>query len=173
MDDYLILSSQWRVAICIQCQQGVKAENVVGHFKGAHHRLSKKQAESIEQQLALTDVIQDSRTFEPISALDEPIPGLRIHQGAFVCVADPACSYTAVCKASMKTHCAIHHKGHRKRSSVEDDSSSWVPVRRYQQMFPTGHGSNYFRVVPISSPINQTAGDAAPVNADDEVKHMA
>jgi hypothetical protein len=172
MNEYLIVFSQWRVIICIQCQQNVKTKNVVDHFKKTHHKLFKNQTKSIEQQFALTDVIQDFRIFEFIFALNEFISKLKIHHEIFVCVVDFACFYTTVSFFNMKSHCVIHHKKHRKRFSMKKNSSSWISMRRYQEMFTNDHDNNYFRVNFISSSINQIVDDAISMNANNEIKQL-
>ena len=172
MNEYLIVFSQWRVIICIQCQQNVKTKNVYDHFKKTHHKLFKKQTKSIEQQFVLTKIIQNFQTFEFIFVLNEFISKLNIHQEIFVCVIDFACFYTTIIKINIKTHCVIYYKKHRKRFSMKKNSSSWISMRRYQQMFTNDNDNNYFRVNFISSSINQIVDDTISINAIDEIKRL-
>ena len=133
----------------------VGPENATGHLTGPHHRLAKAQADIIKRELAQSPMIRNLAAFEPITGLDELIPELNIYHNAFVCAIEPACTYTALSVNSMKQHCSIKHPGFRKRSSIERSDTSWIYVRRCQQMFPSGHGSNLFRVDPIPSIIDE------------------
>lgn len=57
MDQFFQISSQWRVAICIQCQHAVWPSSVAGHSKGVHHRLSTKEASRIKREVQEASVI--------------------------------------------------------------------------------------------------------------------
>ena len=132
MDQYFIISSQWNVIICVQCQHAIRPEDVLGHLTGFHHQLPKAENDLVKQELAQSTIIQNMLTFEPISGLDEPIPGLKIYNNGFMCATDPACTYSALKDTSIKQHFATKHLGVRKRSSYskQSDQTSWIKVQR-------------------------------------------
>ena len=78
MKQHLIVFSQWRVIICIQCQHEIKSKHVIDHFTKYQHKLLKNQIELIHQELAQTNVIQDSQRFEFIFDLNEFIFELKM-----------------------------------------------------------------------------------------------
>lgn len=82
MDQFFYISSQWRVAICIQCQHAVWPSNVAGHLKGARYRLPTKETLRIKRKVQETSVMQDPAEFAGIQALDEPIPELKVYHDA-------------------------------------------------------------------------------------------
>ena len=172
MKQHLIVFSQWRVIICIQCQHEIKSKHVIDHFTKYQHKLLKNQIELIHQELAQTNVIQNSQRFESIFDLNEFIFELKMQNKIFVCVVDFVCIYTTTKIANMRSHCSIHHLDHKRRFSIEKIFSSWIFVSRCQQMFSFDHDSNYFRMNFISSTMNETNDDVISVNAIDEVEQL-
>ena len=170
MNQHLIVFSKWRVIICIQCQHAIKSKHVINHFIKNQHKLFKSQVELIQQELAKTNVIQNSQTFEFIFDLNEFIFDLKIYNNVFICVVDSVCIYTTFSFNSMKQHCFNQHFDIRKRFSIEKNSTSWISMSRCQQFFSFDHDSNYFRMNFISTTMNKTNDDAISVNSIAKIK---
>lgn len=141
---------------------------MAGNLIGAQQRVPAKEASRIRREVEATSVIQDPAEFEPIPAQDEPIPRLKVYDDAWTCTVQPSCQFTALKVGSLKVHCAKEHRGVRPRSSYrvqEAQEDPWIRLR-CQQMFPSQHGSNYFRVGPLTP----AEDDSVPIDAMAEAR---
>ena len=141
---------------------------MAGHLKEAQHRLLVNEASRIKHEVERASVCQEIADFEPIQALDDFIPKLKVYHDAWSCTVDPRCYYTALKINSLKYYCAREHRDQRSRSRYRVQNTrndSWARVD-CQQMFPSQHGSNYFRVRLLRS----AADNSTPVDAVAETK---
>ncbi|KAL8626151.1 hypothetical protein Q9189_008167, partial [Teloschistes chrysophthalmus] len=106
-----------------------------------------KEVARIKREVEETSVIRDPADFELIQELDEPIPGLKLYHDAWTCTAETTCHFTALATRTLKNHCATQHRGARVSC---------------QQMFPAQHGSNYFRIGPLTLAEDD---EAVPIDA--------
>lgn len=132
MDQFFMISAQWRVVICKHCEHAVWPRNIAGHLKGPRHRLPAKEAAGIKREIESAPVIQDPSDFELIQGLDEPIAGLKVYHDAWTCTAESGCHFTTVAMGTIKNHCAKQHRGVRSRSKYRVQGGRddlWVRVQ--------------------------------------------
>ena len=131
-----------------------------------------KEASRIRGEVEATSVIQDPAEFERIPPQDEPIPRLKVYHDAWTCTVEPTCQFTALKVGSLKVHCAQEHRGARRRSRYRVDNAqgdAWVRVQ-CQQMFPSQHGSNYFRIGSLAAAMDEPVPMDAIATARQQVR---
>ncbi|OKP11117.1 hypothetical protein PENSUB_3487 [Penicillium subrubescens] len=156
-DQYFICNRQWGVAICRQCERGVRPREIVRHLTNikGKHRISKRVAEQVLDIIRQTDEwnsIEDETRSLP-AAVDRPIPALPIYQDGLQC---QFCRQIYRSRESLRVHWSKEHRfsayghGGKPRPSEiaagkqkqEEGAKSVV----CQQVFPRGLGSHYIHV---------------------------
>lgn len=149
---------EWQVVICKQCQHAVWPEEVRGHLQGKQHRISRKEADAVADEIEQwPGIIHYRGEFNVPSRIDEPIPELPLYTDGFQCRLDTArCSYICRDEKTLKKHWHIEHNWsirQKRGGSVPDRKKA--NKRRFQQgarrvycqrFFPSRHGSQYFEI---------------------------
>ena len=104
--DYFDHIPAWRVIVCKACRHAVWPGEVQGHLQGKQHRISKKDAIQIAEEVEQwPGIVQYPTEFEVPVYIDKPVPELPLYEDGFKCELAPAqCSHICRGQASMRVH---------------------------------------------------------------------
>jgi superfamily II DNA helicase RecQ len=161
----------YRLFICVPCQNGVRRQHLRTHFQKQHHL----QGEDLRTLLEYVDRemrnITEPRDEIIPDSVNQPIPDLPVYSDGLLCHIDlRLCGYICRREHDMKKHYRQKHQWsqftHRGRPSssvrrreAEEGSKPWKEVS-CQRVFPAGPGSQYFEVK------STRPADAGHVNDD-------
>ncbi|KAJ5318203.1 hypothetical protein N7476_004623 [Penicillium atrosanguineum] len=156
-DQYFICNKQWGVAICRQCEHGVKPNKIVRHLTSpkGKHRISKRVAEQVVDIIRHTDewdsVEEETRSFP--TTVSRPIPVLPVYQDRLQC---QFCRQVYRSRDSLRVHWSKEHQfsaygygGKPRPSEVaagKQNQEGRVKQVVCQRFFPRGWGSHYIYV---------------------------
>ncbi|KAJ6174346.1 hypothetical protein N7485_005646, partial [Penicillium canescens] len=172
-DRYFICNKQWGVAICRQCEHGVKPKEIVRHLTNpkGKHRVRKGVAEQVVDIIRHADEwdsVKEETSWFPTS-VNRPVPVLPIYQDGLQC---QFCQQIYRSRDSLRVHWSREHRfsayghgGKPRPSEVaagkqnQEERAKRVVCQRF---FPRGLGSHY---IHIRHPGPQYEPEAPPPQA--------
>lgn len=155
---YFYYQVQYRLVICKECRHAVWPDQVEGHLQGKHHRVGRKQAELIGNEVRdWHGLITSPSELEVPVQVGQPIAELPLHEDGLLCRLEPGkCRYIYRNKKGIKNHWSREHSwstlsrkgrsGKSKEDTAERRFQEAARPVRCQRFFPSRHGSQYFEV---------------------------
>jgi superfamily II DNA helicase RecQ len=150
--------AEWQVIVCKECHYAVWPDEIQGHLHGKKHRIPKKEAGAIANEVEeWPGIARYSGEVELPHRIHEPIPELPLYTDGWKCQLgrDP-CPYICRDEKTMKTHWQAQHQwSTRSKPGKPEAIEAGNARKRFQQgakrvycqrFFRTRYGSHYFEV---------------------------
>jgi Orsellinic acid/F9775 biosynthesis cluster protein D len=176
---------EYQLAVCKECQYAVWPEQIAGHLHGKHHKIPRKQANKIAEEVcSWFGLIPFASELEVPNMIDQPIPQLPLYEDGLMCQSEPEkCSYICRDKKTLKHHLRKSHQysvalgpggsGTKRKQMIESRFENVVKHVHCQRFFPKYHGSQYFEVRTPKEVQNDQARAVAREELWDQVHDRA
>jgi uncharacterized C2H2 Zn-finger protein len=146
------------LVVCKECRYAVWPKEIEGHLHGKHHRLPRKEAQQIAEEIYdWPGLIPFASELEVPFSVDIPIPQLALFDDGLKCHLKPGrCSYICREKRTLISHWRTEHgwsimskrggSGKAKREKMKREFEQASKRVYCQRFFPMYHGSQYFEV---------------------------
>ncbi len=150
---------EYQLAVCRECRHAVWPDEIEGHLQGKHHKLKRKKAQEIADEVrSWPGLIPFASELEVPARIDRPIQQLPLYEDGWLCQLDEVrCQYVCRDKRTLEWHWSKVHQwsvrsgrrggsGKAKKEMVERRIKEGAKRVHCQRFFPSRGGSQYFEV---------------------------
>ncbi|KAK4900454.1 hypothetical protein LTR49_027449, partial [Elasticomyces elasticus] len=150
--------AEWQVIVCKACRIGVWPDHVSGHLTGQQHRISRKDAIAISDEVGAWPGVAHHRSeFGLPAVVRQPIAEIPLYTDGLKCIREPSqCLYICRGRTSIRNHWREKHGwliqsgrgggGQRKKEAVQRRFATGATEVECQRLFVQGAHSQYFEV---------------------------
>jgi superfamily II DNA or RNA helicase len=162
--EYFYHIGEWRVIMCRECQVAVWPDQVRSHLQNKQHRLNRKDAEGIQDDIQLWYGIENCRSNFTVPAFVRmPVERLPVYNDGQMCMLEPEkCQYICRSTQGIRIHLCNVHKwsarntrggsGTTKAQTVQHRREKAYRSVRCQRFFAQGPHSHYFEIRETDRP---------------------